>query len=44
MLSRFFDGSPSALVQNLLEDDTVDPMEIDRLRQMISQAPDKDDG
>lgn len=43
MLSRFFDDSPSALVQNLLEDDTVDPMEIDRLRQMISQAADQDD-
>jgi len=38
LLSRFFSGSPSALVQNLLEDEAVDPMEIERLRRMIDDT------
>lgn len=32
LLSRFFDGSPSALVQNLLKDEALDAAELARLR------------
>ncbi|MDJ0654489.1 MAG: BlaI/MecI/CopY family transcriptional regulator [Xanthomonadales bacterium] len=38
LLSQFFAGSPAALVQNLLDNDEVDPMEIDRLRAMIDES------
>ena len=38
LMSQFFSGSPTALVQNLLDNDEVDPMEIDRLRAMISDS------
>lgn len=40
LVSQFFSGSPSALVQNLLDSDDVDALEIDQLRQLIDQAPD----
>lgn len=41
LVSQFFSGSPTALVQNLLDSDEVDPLEIDRLRRLIDTAPDK---
>ena len=34
-LGNFFDGSPQALVQNLIQDENVDAMEIDRLRKLL---------
>ena len=42
LVSRFFQGSPAALVQNLLDDEDVDQIEVDRLRQMIDGADDAD--
>lgn len=41
MLSRFFDGSPRELVLNLLESEAVDDRELDRLRELIDKAKDK---
>ncbi len=40
LMSRFFAGSPTALVQNLLSSDEVDALEIDRLRRMIEEDED----
>lgn len=37
LLSRFFDGSPGALLLNLLEDETLDAAELERLKQMIAE-------
>ena len=36
-LGSFFDGSPKALVQNLIEDENIDKMEIDRLRKLLEE-------
>jgi len=36
-LGSFFDGSPQALVQNLIQDENVDAMEIDRLRKLLNE-------
>ncbi len=41
-LSSFFSGSPAALVQNLLDDGAIDPMEIDRLRQLIENKSEEE--
>jgi predicted transcriptional regulator len=41
VLSRFFDGSPRELVLNLLESDSVDDGELDRLRELIDKAQGK---
>lgn len=41
-IGRFFDGSPQALVQNLIQDENVDSIEIDRLRKLLEEE-DKDD-
>jgi len=35
MITRFFDGSPELLMQNLLEDSSLDPDELMRLRQLL---------
>ena len=35
---RLFDGSPSLLVSNVLEDETIDPAELKRLKDLIEQA------
>ena len=40
LMRRFFDDSPRALVQNLLNDDELDAAEIERLRSMIRNAED----
>ncbi len=37
-LGSFFDGSPQALVQNLIQDENVDAMEIDRLRKLLDAS------
>lgn len=38
LVSRFFEGSPSLLVLNVLEDDDIDPAERQRLKQLLEQA------
>jgi len=38
LISRLFDGSPSLLVLNILEDDEIDPEERERLKQAIERA------
>ena len=35
LLARLFDNSPSQLVLNLLEEENVDPREIERLRKLL---------
>ena len=35
---RLFDGSPSLLVSNVLEDETIDPADLKRLKDLIEQA------
>jgi len=35
---RLFDGSPSLLVLNVLEDEGIDPVERQRLKRLIEQA------
>lgn len=37
LIRRFFDGSPSQLVLNLLRDDELDEAEVERLRRMIRE-------
>ena len=39
LVTGFFAGSPSALVQNLLNSDELDALEIDRLRRLIEDTP-----
>lgn len=38
LISRFFDGSPSQLVLNLLGDEEIDEEEVERLRQLVQEA------
>lgn len=38
LVGRLFDGSPSLLVMNVLEDDEIDPVERQRLKRLIEQA------
>lgn len=38
LVTRLFDGSPSLLVLNVLEDDEIDAAERERLRQLIERA------
>src|SRR5215510_10028296 len=38
LATRLFDGSPSLLVLNVLEDDSLDPAELKRLKKMIEAA------
>lgn len=38
LVSRLFDGSPSLLVLNVLEDDAIDQAELKRLKKMIEDA------
>ena len=38
LVGRLFDGSPSLLVSNVLEDDTMDPSELKRLKELIDRA------
>src|SRR3954467_11126590 len=38
LATRFFNGSPSLLVLNVLEDDRIDPDELKRLKKLIEDA------
>jgi len=38
LATRLFNGSPSLLVMNVLEDEDIDPMERQRLKRLIEQA------
>ena len=38
MVSRLFNGSPSLLVLNVLEDDQIEPDELSRLKKLIEDA------
>jgi predicted transcriptional regulator len=38
LLARLFDNSPSLLVLNVLEDQQIDPDEIERLKKLIEKA------
>jgi predicted transcriptional regulator len=42
LLIRLFNNSPSLLVLNVLEDDQIDPVELDRLKQLIRDAGHED--
>jgi len=38
LVGRLFEGSPSLLVLNVLEDEDIDPLERERLKKLIHQA------
>lgn len=38
LLSRLFDGSPALLVLNVLDDEAIDPAELERLKRLIKDA------
>jgi predicted transcriptional regulator len=38
LVSRLFEGSPSLLVLNVLEDEDIDPRERERLKKLIERA------
>ena len=38
LVGRLFDGSPTLLVSNVLEDKTIDAAELKRLKELIEQA------
>jgi predicted transcriptional regulator len=38
LVSRMFDGSPSLLVLNVLEDEHIEPAELERLKRLIESA------
>jgi BlaI family transcriptional regulator, penicillinase repressor len=38
LVSRLFDGSPTLLVSNVLEDETIDAAELKRLKELIEHA------
>jgi BlaI family penicillinase repressor len=38
LVSGLFNNSPSLLVLNVLEDDRIDPRELDRLRELIKES------
>jgi predicted transcriptional regulator len=38
LVGRLFDGSPSLLVMNVLEDEEIDPMERQRLKRLLEKA------
>jgi BlaI family transcriptional regulator, penicillinase repressor len=38
LLARMFNGSPSLLVLNVLEDEDIDPAELKRLKKLIEDA------
>jgi predicted transcriptional regulator len=38
LVSRLFDGSPTLLVSNVLEDEDIDPAELERLKKLIEDA------
>jgi predicted transcriptional regulator len=38
LVSRLFEGSPSLLIMNVLEDEEIDPAEREQLRKLIERA------
>ena len=38
LVGRLFDNSPSLLVSNVLEDESIDPAEVKRLKELIERA------
>lgn len=38
LIRRFFDGSPAQLVLNLLRDEELDPVEVERLRKLVEES------
>jgi BlaI family penicillinase repressor len=38
LVSRLFEGSPSLLVLNVLDDEEMDPAELDRVKKLIESA------
>ncbi len=40
LISRFFDGSPEQLMLNVLADEHLDDVEVERLKKAIDEAPD----
>ena len=38
LISRLFNGSPSLLVSNVLDDDQIDPQELEQLKRLIERA------
>jgi BlaI family penicillinase repressor len=38
LIRRLFNGSPSSLVLNLLDDEDIDPAELKRVKRMIEEA------
>src|SRR5688572_32270846 len=38
LAGRLFDGSPSLLVSNVLDDESIDPVELKRLKDLIDRA------
>jgi BlaI family penicillinase repressor len=38
LIRRLFNGSPSSLVLNVLDDEDIDPAELKRLKRMIEEA------
>jgi predicted transcriptional regulator len=39
LLARLFDNSPALLVTNVLEDERIDPSEIERLKKLLESQP-----
>ena len=42
IVSRFFDNSPELLVLNMLENDKIDPVELERLKKLVEESPEED--
>jgi predicted transcriptional regulator len=38
LIGRLFNGSPSLLVSNVLDDDEIDPQELEQLKRLIEKA------
>lgn len=38
LIGRLFEGSPSLLVSNVLDDEEIDPRELEQLKRLIEQA------
>jgi len=38
LIGRLFNGSPSLLVSNVLDDDEIDPQELEQLKRLIERA------
>jgi predicted transcriptional regulator len=39
IVSRFFDNSPELLVLNVLENEKIDPAELERLKKLVEESP-----